>query len=105
MAFTHAFQEAIFLRQLYADITGYTTSGVWLYADNQGAIALAKNPVHHQRTKHIDIRYHYIRLDVKENTVDLTYIPTSENIADIFTKPVSGPKHANFAKIHGPNEV
>ena len=105
VAFTDAFKEAKFLRQLYADMSGRTTTGVTLYADNQGAIALAKNPVHHQRTKHIDIRYHFIRLDVEENTVDLPYIPMSENIADIFTKPVSGPKLASFAKIHGPNRV
>ena len=102
MAFTHAFQEAIFLRQLYADITGCTTSGVWLYADNQGAIALAKNPVHHQRTKHIDIRYHFIRFDLEEGIIDLTYIPSGENVADLFTKPLSGPKLATFAMIHGP---
>ena len=102
VVFTHAFQEAKFLHQLYADITGYTTSGVRLYADNQGAIALAKNPVHPQRTKHIDIRYHFIRFDLEEGIIDLTYIPSGENVADLFTKPLSGPKLATFAMIHGP---
>ncbi|CAL4086023.1 unnamed protein product, partial [Meganyctiphanes norvegica] len=98
-----AFQEAKFLRQLLADIQGCTTRGVRLYADNQGAIALAKNPVHHQRTKHIDIKYHFIRLAVDEGVVDLQYIPTSENIADQFTKPLSWVKLADLSVITGPS--
>ena len=91
------------MRQLLADIQGSKTHGVKLYADNQGAIALAKNPVHHQRTKHIDIKYHFIRLAVEEGIVDLQYIPTGENIADQFTKPLSWVKLADFSIITGPS--
>ena len=57
--------------------------------DNQGTISIAKNPVNHGRTKHIDIQYHYIREAVLEGIVDIKYCPTSEMIADIFTKPLS----------------
>ena len=103
VALTAAIQEAKFLRQLLADIQGSKTHGVKLYADNQGAIALAKNPVHHQRTKHIDIKYHFIRLAVEEGIVDLQYIPTGENIADQFTKPLSWVKLADFSIITGPS--
>ena len=81
------------LASALADIQGRTVNGVKLYghhedaivslyADNQGAIALAKNPVHHSRSKHIDIKYHFIRLAVEENVVDLQYIPSAENNAD-----------------------
>ena len=67
---TAAIQEGIFLRQLLSDIHGCSKQPISLYADNQGAIALAKNPVNHQRTKHIDIKYHFIRLEVEQGVVN-----------------------------------
>ena len=59
--------------------------------DNQGAIAMAKNPVGHARTKHIDIRYHFVREGVQNGAIFLNYVATDEMIADILTKPL--PKH------------
>ena len=102
VALTSAFKEARFLRQLLADINGCERKAVKVFADNQGAIALAKNPIHHQRTKHIDIRYHFIRFDVEEGIVILEYVPTNENYADLFTKPLSGIKFTDFNSIRGP---
>jgi hypothetical protein len=57
-----------------------------LYCDNQGAIALTKNPVNGARTKHIDIKYHWIREHVKRKIVSVQYISTHEMLADMFTK-------------------
>ncbi|CAJ2652046.1 unnamed protein product [Trifolium pratense] len=57
-----------------------------LYCDNLSAINISKNPVQHSRTKHIDIRHHFIRDLVEENCVELKHIGTSEQLADIFTK-------------------
>ena len=57
-----------------------------LLVDNQGAIGLAKNPVLHQRTKHIDIRYHFIRERVKGGDVQPVYVSTKEQWADLLTK-------------------
>lgn len=65
MAITCAMQEANFLRQFYSYIINCDRSTVTLHVDNMGAVALAKNPVHHQRSKHIDIKYHYIRSQVE----------------------------------------
>ena len=59
-----------------------------LYVDNQGAIALAKNPVLHQRTKHIDIRYFFIREKIDNTMLEMLYVDTKNNLADLFTKPV-----------------
>ena len=56
--------------------------------DNQGTIAMAKNPVSHVRTKDIDIRYHYVREAVQDGVINLHYCPTEEMIADILTKPL-----------------
>ncbi len=57
---------------------------------------LAKNPVHHQRSKHIDIKYHFIRSEIQEGQVNLEYIPSEENVADVFTKPASKVKLDSF---------
>ena len=56
--------------------------------DNQGAIALAKNPEFHKRTKHIDTRYFYIRQLVEDHQIAIYYVPTQQMVADIFTKPL-----------------
>ena len=96
---TNAVQEGIWLRQIYADMIGQEVDSFDLNVDNQGAIELAKNPVHHQRTKHIDIRYHYIRFCVEKEIVHLVYVPTNDNLADMFTKPMSTLKLRKFNPI------
>ena len=89
IAMTLAMQEGIFISQLLKDI-GMCSGGepVILYIDNKGAIDLAKNPVHHQRTKHVDIKYHFIRTKVQDGSFILKYVPSKSNIADLFTKPL-----------------
>jgi len=67
------------------------TLGTSIFSDNQACIALAKDPVAHSRTKHIDVRYHYIRQLVTFNKATITYLPTADMIADILTKPLSAP--------------
>ncbi|KAJ4821290.1 Pol [Rhynchospora pubera] len=59
-----------------------------ILCDNTSAILISKNPVLHSRTKHIEIRHHFIRDDVEKGDVELVYIDTKEQIADIFTKPL-----------------
>ena len=101
IAITASVQECMFLRQLLFDMTKLDKVLGMLYVDNQGAIELAKNPRHHQRTKHIDIRFHFIRLEIKHKTVILEYVPSILNIADIFTKPFNGAKLNHFKFIFG----
>ena len=101
MALCYAMQEANFLRQLFRDFTDAYKPKTNIFVDNQGAIALAKNPIHHQRSKHIDVKYHYIRDQILENNITLEYIPSSENVADIFTKPVNKIRLQKFKSING----
>ena len=54
--------------------------------DNQFAITLSKNPVHHNRTKHIDTRYHFIRQCIEDKNIEITFIRTEDQLADILTK-------------------
>ena len=56
--------------------------------DNAGAIALSKNPVHHNRSKHIALRHHFLREQVTEGMVDLAHVPSVDNLADLLTKPL-----------------
>ena len=61
---------------------------VELLVDNKSAISLAKNPVHHDRSKHIDIRYHFIRDCVENGKIGVNYVPTGDQLADLLTKPL-----------------
>jgi hypothetical protein len=101
MALSAATQEAKFLLQLLGDMTGDNSlcDSFTMYCDNQGAISLAKNPVQHQRSKHIDIRYHFIRAEVQKGVMQVVYVPSEQNVADIFTKPVVKHKLCKFVNV------
>jgi hypothetical protein len=78
--------QATWLARLLAKLKGEKTSATILKIDNQPAIALSKNPVFHDCSKHIDVRYHYIRECVEEDRVRLESIGTTEQLADMLTK-------------------
>ena len=59
------------------------------FCDNTSAIAITQNPVLHSRTKHIDVRFHFIRDHVKKKNVRIEYVCTEKQLADIFTKPLN----------------
>ena len=63
-----------------------------IFEDNQGCIALSDNPVSHKRTKHIDIRYHFIRERVASKEVELKYVATEDQLADLLTKGLPKPR-------------
>ena len=89
MALSSATQEVIWIRRLLESIGAASEDGpTIIHEDNQGAIALAKNPVSHSRTKHIDIRHHFIREAVEEKVIAVQYCPTKEMLADLLTKPL-----------------
>jgi hypothetical protein len=69
-----------------------------ILADNQSAIKLSKNPHHHNRSKHIDVRYHFVRDSCQKGLIELAYIPTSEMVADILTKALPREKHEKHMK-------
>ena len=86
VALSSAIQEVVWLQKsLISDIQATSQEPTLLMEDNQGAISIAKNPVAHSRTKHIDIRYHYIR-EAIQGVVNLCYCPTEQMVADLLTK-------------------
>jgi hypothetical protein len=75
--------------QTLADLKVNYTDPITIHCDNTSAISVSKNPVLHSKTKHIPIKYHFLREQVTNRVVQLNYIPSTEHIADIFTKPLA----------------
>ena len=98
MSLGSAMQECIYLDQLLKGIDKYKYAQTKVFKDNQGTIALAKNPVNRQRCKHIDIKYHFIRETISSGRVILEYCPTEQMIADVLTKPATKIKLKRFAR-------
>ena len=86
MAAASAACQGVWLCRLLGELTGDTRTKAKLRVDNKSAIALSKNPVHHDRSKHIDIRYHFIRECIEDGKVDVDHVGTDEQLADILTK-------------------
>ena len=67
-----------------------------VYKDNTSSLVLAKNPEHHYKAKHIDIRAYFICQYVENGSIKLSYIPTSQIVANSLTKPLTNVKHQSF---------
>ena len=101
MAATAAACQAIWLRNLLAQITGEKVIPVMIYIDNRSAIDLAKNPVFHGRSKHIDVRYHFIRECVAKGEILVEHVSTNEQRADSLTKALTTVKFERMRKLLG----
>lgn len=95
IAIAFATQEGLFLQKLFSVMYGKKIEIV-LNVDNQGAVALSKNKVSQQRSKHIDVKFHFIRDHVDSGNLCPVHVPTALNIADAFTKPLSGKRIATL---------
>ena len=93
MALTEAAKESAWLSQLMHDITGKSGTPMLLYGNNQGSLTLSQDPKFHGRTKHIQLRYHYIREYVENKSIQLQYVPTEDMPADMLTKSLLRAKH------------
>jgi hypothetical protein len=109
IAMSEAAKESIWLQGLlkevresgiYGEISGEDAAQT-LHTDNQGAMALAENPQHHQRSKHIDIRYHFIRQQIREGRINLHYLPTAQMTADVMTKALPREPHQRHTSAMG----
>lgn len=86
VALSAAAQEAIWFNQLLDDINCNHDLPITINEDNQAAISIAKNPKDHPKTKHISIKYHFVRDKISNNEITVKYCPTDDMLADIFTK-------------------
>lgn len=82
-------QELVWLWKMFCEILDEKFFNLTLYMDNTSAIRLVKNPEFHKRSKHIDVRYHFIREKYDEGLFTVDYVPTKQMLADIFTKALT----------------
>ena len=98
IARAEAAKEAVWIRNFINDlrIPGVHIDAVPLYIDNNSALKLTRNPEFHSRSKHIDVKHHFIREKVDDGIINTLRVETSDNLADIFTKGLPKPMHTNF---------
>ena len=101
MAATAAACQAIWLRNILSQISSEFVGPVVIFIDNRSAIDLAKNPVFHGRSKHIDVCYHFIRECVERGEVILKHVSSNEQRADIMTKALIKNKFEDMRKLLG----
>jgi hypothetical protein len=88
--------EAIWLRKLLTGLFDLEMEATTILTDNQSCIQMTENPILHDRSKHIEIRYHYIRDMVQRGALKLKYVSTDEQVVDVLTKPLSRVKFEHF---------
>ncbi|GMQ07645.1 hypothetical protein CsSME_00051760 [Camellia sinensis var. sinensis] len=100
VACSSAVQEAVWLRRFlqHLDVVTHTSDPVTIHCDSMAALAYAKDPKYHGRTKHIDVRFNFIRDILAQKEVILEHIPTSRMVADPLTKPIA--RDARLAHSH-----
>ena len=85
-AVAHGICEIMWIRRLLEELKMIGSSPMKLYCDNKAAISVAHNPVLHDRTKHVEVDKHFIKEKINNRLVCMTYIPTEEQVIDVFIK-------------------
>jgi hypothetical protein len=88
--------EAVWLRKLLADLFRHVLDSIVIHVDNQSCLKLSENPLFHDKSKHIDIKYHYIREMMQRKVVLVQYLPTDEQVIDVLMKPLTRMKFEYF---------
>ena len=92
--------QLLWMKHMLEDY-GFQQGKLSLFCDNTSAINISKNPVLHSRTKHIEIRYHFIRNLVDDDLLEMSFIPTENQLADLFTKPLDNARFESLRKAIG----
>jgi len=96
VALSEAAAELLYMKFLLVETWGGgngTRIDLKILSDSKGALDLTEHPVHHGRTKHINVKYHFVRERVETGEIKIQHVPTEIQTADIFTKPLPGPRH------------
>ena len=104
MALSESVQELCFLQMLMSELIPVHLP-IPIYGDNQGSLDLVKNPIVSNRTKHIDVRHHFIREKCASQLIEVIHVGTSDNVADVFTKPLLKNKLKRFKNMLFGNDL
>jgi hypothetical protein len=97
--------HVIWLGRLLQEVKIPQLEATEIRVDNKSAIELAKNPVHHERSKHIDVRFHLIREHIKNEEVRVVHVQSNDQAADVFTKALPKPLFENCKQMIGMKEI
>jgi hypothetical protein len=97
--------QGVWLESLRGDLLSQQTQKIKLRIDNKSAISLCKNPVYHDRSKHIDTRFHYIRQCVEEGRIEVEHVGTGDQLADLLTKSLGRAKFQDLRERIGVTEI
>ena len=97
IAGTHAAKQVLWHRSLFKELDFDLPKTSTIFSDNQAAVSISHHPEFHARTKHIDISYHFLRDLIKSGTLNVVYVNTQNNLADIFTKGLPRATHQNLS--------
>ena len=92
-------REAVWLRKFLAGLFGHMLEPIVIRCDNQSCVQMSVNPIHHDQMKHVEMRYHYVQDIVQRRVVELQFVPTDEQVADVLTKPLVRGKFEGFRKM------
>ncbi|KAJ3661597.1 hypothetical protein Zmor_005987 [Zophobas morio] len=101
MALSECVKEGLYLQRFLRELGFDDLANLVIHCDNRSCLQLAENPTFHGRSKHIDIRHHFVRDVLKNGQVRVSYVPTDDQVADFLTKGLSKPKHVRCAKSCG----
>ena len=101
MVTSHYTKESVWFRRLLADVGYVQEKPTSIMCNNEGCIALAKNPTYHYCTKHIDIRHHFIKEKLENQKMYLKYYPMEDMIADVLTRPLANNRYQALTKTMG----
>ncbi|XP_017183840.1 uncharacterized mitochondrial protein AtMg00810-like [Malus domestica] len=90
-ALAHCAADIFWIRSVFKDLHQYISDPPSLYCDNLSTLALSSNPVFHSKIKHLDIDYHFVREKIQKGDLTVHYIPTDNQVADVFTKGLHSP--------------
>ncbi|KAK3041993.1 hypothetical protein RJ639_002301 [Escallonia herrerae] len=99
-AMAHGICEGMWLKRLLEELQFSPSASMKMMCDNKAAISIAKNPVHHDRTKHIEIDRHFIKEKIEQGVIEVDYTPTRQQTADVLTKAIPrGPFDIHLSKL------
>jgi hypothetical protein len=105
IAASTALTQALWLTRLLSDLLGRDTGAVELRVESQSALALAKNPMFHERSKHIRVRYHFIRDCLADGSIKACYINTKDQLADLLTNSLGRIKFLKLCSRSGMTQL
>ena len=88
-AIAHGIYEGLWIKQMLEELKIGVHQPMQFFSDNKAALEISQNPIHHDRTEHVEADQHFIKEKIESRVLDITYVPTKKQVADVLTKGLS----------------